>query len=84
MVMMCLGVEFCDIFRQLNTFDSAESSSAGEFHPHALTDPDVTVSRHPALIVQPTVCCPFSSAQTALVAVKQYYSASALLWFYGT
>ena len=30
-----------------------ESSSPGEFHPQALTDPDVTVSRHPALIVQP-------------------------------
>ena len=29
-----------------------KSSSAGEFHPHALTEPDVTVSRHPALIVQ--------------------------------
>jgi hypothetical protein len=29
------------------------SSSPGEFHPQALTDPDVTVSRHPALIDQP-------------------------------
>jgi len=29
-----------------------ESSSPGEFHPQALTDPDVTVSRHPALIIQ--------------------------------
>jgi hypothetical protein len=28
------------------------SSSPGEFHPQALTDPDVTVSRHPALIIQ--------------------------------
>ena len=28
-----------------------ESSSPGEFHPQALTDPDVTVSRHPALII---------------------------------
>ena len=27
------------------------SSSPGEFHPQALTDPDVTVSRHPALII---------------------------------
>ncbi len=52
-------------------FGSEESSSAGEFHPHALTDPDVTVSRHPARIVQPTVCFPFSSAQIALIAVKQ-------------
>jgi len=29
-----------------------ESSSPGEFHPQALTDTDVTVSRHPALIIQ--------------------------------
>jgi hypothetical protein len=28
-------------------------SSAGEFHPHALTEPDVNLSIHPALIVQP-------------------------------
>ena len=30
-----------------------KSSSAGEFHPHALTEPDVNLSAHPALIVQP-------------------------------
>jgi hypothetical protein len=35
------------IIQQVN-----ESSSPGEFHPQALTDPDVTVSRHPALIIQ--------------------------------
>jgi hypothetical protein len=28
-----------------------ESSSPGEFHPQALTDTDVTVSRHPPLII---------------------------------
>jgi hypothetical protein len=28
------------------------SSSPGEFHPQALTETDVTVSRHPALIIQ--------------------------------
>jgi len=27
------------------------SSSPGEFHPQALTDPDVNVSAHPALII---------------------------------
>jgi hypothetical protein len=32
---------------------SQESSSPGESHPQALTESDVTVSRHPALIVQP-------------------------------
>jgi hypothetical protein len=31
----------------------AESSSPGESHPQALTDPDVNLSIHPALIVQP-------------------------------
>ena len=30
-----------------------ESSSAGESHPHALTEPDVNLSAHPAPIVQP-------------------------------
>jgi hypothetical protein len=30
------------------------SSSAGEFHPHALTVPDVNLSVHPAPIVYPT------------------------------
>jgi len=34
---------------------SHEPSSPGEFHPQALTDPDVTVSRHPAPIIQPWV-----------------------------
>jgi hypothetical protein len=29
-----------------------KSSSPGEFHPQALTDPDVNVSAHPALIIQ--------------------------------
>ena len=28
-------------------------SRPGEFHPQALTDPDVTVSRHPARIIPP-------------------------------
>jgi len=32
--------------------DFEESSSPGEFHPQGFTDPDVTVSRHPALIIQ--------------------------------
>ena len=30
-----------------------ESSSPGESHPQALTDPDVSLSAHPAPIVQP-------------------------------
>ena len=34
-------------------YPNLQSSSPGEFHPQALTDPDVTVSRHPALIIKP-------------------------------
>ncbi len=33
-------------------FQCDESSSPGEFHLQALTDPDVNVSAHPALIIQ--------------------------------
>ena len=32
-----------------------QSSGAGEFHPHALSEPDVILSHHPAPIVRP---CP--------------------------
>ena len=41
------------------------SSSAGEFHPYALTDPDMIVSHHPALIDQPQVSSPSASERTA-------------------
>src|SRR5262249_25705469 len=32
-----------------------ESSSPGEFHPQALTDPDVRLAPHPALMIQSPV-----------------------------
>ena len=32
-------------------------SSAGESHPHALSEPDVTLSHHPAPIIQLLRCC---------------------------
>src|SRR3954467_2846962 len=35
-----------------------ESSSPGEFHPQALTEPDVRLSPHPALITRPTAASP--------------------------
>ena len=38
------------LFGQLNMDFFVESSSPGEFHPQALMEPDVTVSRHPARI----------------------------------
>jgi hypothetical protein len=42
-----------DILSQILYYKTKESSSPGESHPQALTESDVTVSRHPALIVQP-------------------------------
>ena len=38
--------------RFLEISETEGSSSPGDFHPQALTDPDVTVSRHPALIIR--------------------------------
>src|SRR5512147_888065 len=35
-----------------------ESSSPGEFHPQALTEPDVRLAPHPALITRPLVALP--------------------------
>ncbi len=35
-----------------------ESSSPGEFHPQALTEPDGSLSTHPALIIRPTAASP--------------------------
>jgi len=48
-----------------------ESSSAGEFHPHALTEPDVNLSIHPALIVQPLAASPFANGQIDWVPSQQ-------------
>ena len=42
------------------------SSSAGELHPYALTDPDMIVSRHPALIDQPQVSIPSANERGPL------------------
>ena len=43
-----------------------ESSGPGELHPQALTDPDVSVSTHPAPTVQPGLDKAGASAQTTL------------------
>ncbi len=37
----------------VGTDKSEQSSGPGEFHPQALTEPDVSLSTHPALIDQP-------------------------------
>src|SRR5918999_3944612 len=50
-------------FRSITNY--YESSRAGESHPHALTDPDMNVAAHPALIVQPPPDAASASAQRA-------------------
>ena len=44
-----------------------KSSSPGESHPEALTEPDVNLSAHPALIVQSQDEFQFAKAQTSWV-----------------
>ena len=56
---------------------SHPSSSAGESHPHALTESDVSLSAHPALIVQPNHT-QNASEQTAMVGDVLYASAIAV------
>jgi hypothetical protein len=41
--------------RPLAPNENAKSSSPGELHPQALTEPDVNLSAHPALIVRSQV-----------------------------
>jgi len=43
----------------------AESSSAGRSHPYALTETDVNLSIHPALIDQPQVSVPYANCAGA-------------------
>ena len=47
-----------------------ESSSPGESHPQALTDPDLNVSAHPALIVQSPHDATSANEQTTVGLVK--------------
>ena len=44
-----------------------ESSSPGESHPQALTEPDVNLSAHPAPIVQSQVEFQFATSRTGWV-----------------
>jgi len=53
----CFGDETFDFLKRqlrllLTTTQDHKSSSPGEFHPQALTEPDVNLSAHPALIVR--------------------------------
>jgi hypothetical protein len=49
-----------------------EASNARESHPYVLREPDVTVSRHPALIVQPLAAFPFASGRIDLNLSEQF------------
>ena len=53
--------------KQIKFLDSriARSSSAGNFHSHALTVPDVNLSVHPAPIDRPQGARPVASEKTA-------------------
>jgi len=54
---VCPFVGRMPVFRhQVSSLQNAESSSPGEFHPQALREPDVTASRHPALIIPSQLC----------------------------
>ena len=50
-----------------------KSSGAGESHPHPLTDPDVNISAHPALIAQPLDALPIASGRTMLDLFSQFF-----------
>lgn len=53
-----------------------KSSSPGELHPQALTEPDVNLSAHPALIVQSQVGCHETTTQTAEALAEPHGPAS--------
>ena len=57
-----------------------ESSSPGEFHPQALTDPDGRLSPHPALMIQSPVVSPTATEPAVQDRVVPPDPASALRW----
>ena len=62
---------------------SQKSSSPGESHPQALTEPDVNLSAHPALIVQSQDGFQFAKGRTSRVRGEQLYPASEPLVAHG-
>ena len=74
------GTEAKEIPRFIETqVKEAEVSSPGEFHPQALSEPDVNLSAHPAPIIQPQEKFPFASGQIVLIPFWQFYQAKILL-----
>ena len=62
-----------DTLNQILCDKTIESSSPGEFHSQALTDPDVSLSAHPAPIVQPEVASPTSANVQIVVNHEELY-----------
>jgi len=52
-VYQCAGSNQVDFWFGSFLLVGKQSSSPGESHPQALTDPDMSLSTHPAPIVQP-------------------------------
>ncbi len=68
---MSKGLKRLDIKLAKNFASAAgckKSSSVGESHPHALPDPDVNLSAHPAPIDQPEEARPIASERTVQAA----------------
>ena len=62
-----------DMLSQIINAKTLESSSPGEFHSQALTDPDVSLPAHPAPIVQPEVASPTSANVQIVVNHEELY-----------
>src|SRR3989304_5869239 len=63
--------------QRLAVHQDHESSSGGEFHPPALTEPDVRLSPHPAPTPQPRVVRRAASARRGWAPVARSGGASA-------
>lgn len=57
--------------------DEELSSRQRELPPHALTEPDVTLSRHPPLVIQPLRGQEFANGQITVLSAEQCCSAVA-------
>ena len=65
-------------------FQSQQSSSPVESHHQALTDPDVSLSTHPAPIVQPEAAFQvYANVQIAMNAEELHVLTSVLLFVVG-
>ena len=61
--------------------EKEESSSPKESHPQALTDPDVSLSTHPAPIVQPQDASSISANEQIIEVFAQQLDLTSVLLF---